>query len=275
MCFQLQLYNQIFFGKNSFSENIMQNTNGYLIKRIKQVLRTDELNPKDLSLDMLMTAYASVHDEGASGSDDRITMKVPALATYYARLLDEGKFVVINDPFENRWYFVKAHEQDLIAVYYAIGPWLNFYGIKATSEHTLRELNINQAVIADFRILDRIFNFRPWNPEAEDDKEPATMVIEESQPGARWLWHTGHKPAGKKEKTGQPHDTLDPLEGRTENVSAPAHIVEAAGAPEGSQVAELGENQMQRAFRASGQNRREERRDQRRHHDQQQHKQHS
>jgi len=247
----------------------MKNTNAYLINRVKTILRTETLEPKDLSLDMLMTAYASVHEDGDAGNDQRITMKVPALATYYAKLLEEGKFVVINDVGDNRWYFVKAHEHDLIAVSFSIGPWLNVYTIKSTSEDTLKALNITTPKTSDLKIIDRIFGFRPLH-EDEEDREAATVVVTPDEPSAHWRWHTGNKPAKRGEDKSR--DTVDPLAGRTETVTAPAHVVESTGVDAAAEGAHG--NQMERAFASASQHSRSDARqhdrDSRRQHDQRQ-----
>uniref|UniRef100_A0AAU7PFN8 Uncharacterized protein n=1 Tax=Burkholderia phage vB_BgluM-SURPRISE13 TaxID=3159457 RepID=A0AAU7PFN8_9VIRU len=246
----------------------MSKTSAYLTQRVKQALRTDELKIKDLGLDVLMTAYASVYEHGDAGNDQRITMKIPALATHYAQLLNQGKFVVIRDPFENRQYFVIAHHEDLIAVCYAIGPWSNIYNIKCTSEDTLRELNITTPITTDLKVIDRLFGFRPWNSEGEEEHTPPTAIVHQDS-GVHWQWHSGHKPAGK-EAVGPA-----PVEGEhMTEVSAPGHLVDLPGAPAPSdravELATPGENQMTRAFQSAGQGRREERRHGgRRQHDQQ------
>jgi hypothetical protein len=238
-----------FLAKILPGDNTMQNANAYLIKRVQQILRVTELNPKDLSLDMLMTAFASVYEHGEAGNDQRITMKVPALATHYATLLCQGKFVVINDPEYNKWYFVKAHGADLIAVYYSIGPWLNVYGIKCTSEDALRELNITSMNTVDLRLIDNIFGFRPFTPD-DEDHTPAMAVVVPQESGAKWQWHSGHKPAEKKKQQ-------DVAGSATAEVAAPAHVAEPAGvAGEVEHRVELGgsgENQMTRAFQHAGQ----------------------
>lgn len=234
----------------------MSKNTDYLNTRAKKALRVDELKVKDLTLNTLMTAYASVYQDGDLGNDQRITMKIPALATHYATLLCQGKFVVINDPFENRRYFVVAHNEDLIAVCYAIGPWSNFYSIKCTSEDTLRELNILTPCTNDLKVIDRIFNF-PSNMD-DEDHTPATAVIEPDN-GLRWDWHTGHKPATKKDQK-----EVDNAVATTE---ADVHVQEVAiaGGPEGRPVVQVGGNQMQRAFKSAeagnqGHGRRAERR---------------
>lgn len=226
----------------------MNKTRGYLTQRIKQALRTEELDIKDLPLNILMSAYASVYEHGEAGNDHRISMKIPALATYYAKLLNEGKFVVIRDPAENKTYYVKAHYEDLVAVSYAIGPWSNFYSIKSTSDHALRELNILSPVINDLKLLDNLFGFRPLE-QAEDaeDKEPATAVVTRDQ-GVKWAWHTGHTPAKSKKDDAHLEDLAE--------VDARVPVAEAVGAPApGVETVQLERegNQMQRAFQHAGQ----------------------
>lgn len=226
----------------------MQNANksGYLIARTKQVLRVTSLEPKDLSLDMLMTAYASVYMDGAAGNDKRISMKVPALATHLAEKLMQGKFVIINDPDFCKWYWVKAFDQDLVAVYYSIGPWLNVHGVKGTSEDILRELNITTPTTTDIKVIDRIFGFRPIDPQ-EDDHTPATAVVSNKDNQLHWMWHSGTKAAERKQ---QDREVSSP----TAEVLAPSHIVEAGGVvTEPAREVEFGTNQMQRAFQHASQ----------------------
>lgn len=229
-----------------------RNTNNYLIRRVTQVLRIEKLEPKDLPLDMLMTAYASLRDDGADGNDQRITMKVPALATYYAGLLMDGKFVVINDIMDATWYFVKAHDGDLIAVSHAVGPWLNLYSIKSTKEETLHALKITTPNTSDLKIIDRIFGFRPWN-EVEAEQDSSTLVVTHDEPSAHWQWHTGSKPA-KKSESDKGSDLRDALKGRTELVTASGHVIETSAEPVGEP------NQMERAFQAAGQHSRSDNR---------------
>lgn len=237
----------------------MQNANksGYLIARSKQVMRVTQLEPKDLSLDMLMTAYASLYTDGAAGNDKRISLKVPALATHLAEKLMQDRFVIINDPDFNKWYWVKAFGEDLVAVSYSIGPWLNVHGIKATSEDVLRELNITAPTITDLQVIDRIFNFRPIDPK-EDDHTPATALVTKADNQVHWMWHSGTKAAEAKKGNRE-------VESPTAEVLAPSHIVEAAGSVgEPAREVEMGSNQMQKAFQSAGvsghQSRRQERR---------------
>ncbi|YP_009212879.1 hypothetical protein AVU38_gp030 [Ralstonia phage RSL2] len=219
----------------------MQTTRAYLTQRVKQVLRVDELDVKDLPLNTLMSAYASVYEHGDAGNDHRISMKIPALATHYAEKLCAGKFVIIRDPFDNKQYFVKAHQEDLIAVSYAIGPWSNIYSVKATSERALKELNITAAVIVDLRVLDHIFGFRPWQEE-EDVNEVAAVVATPSE-GVRWDWHTGHSPKKKEQHAAQT------AEGRV--VEARVPVAEVVGEPHSETM--QGDNQMTRAFQHANQ----------------------
>lgn len=216
----------------------MSKNSAYLTQRVKHALRTEELAIKDLSLDTLMTAYASVYTDGDAGNDHRITMKIPALATHYAKLLNQDKFVVIRDPFENRQYFIKAYGEDLIAVCYAIGPWSNIYNVKCTSEDTLRALNINTPVVTDLKVIDAIFGFKPRSGDVEDHT-PATALITPEHTGLHWQWHTGHKPSKKATEAVGSAD-----EAGVEEVAVAGDIVEAPGAPEG--------NQMTRAFQTAG-----------------------
>jgi hypothetical protein len=249
LLYRYPFYNQIFFGKNSFWRFIMQanKTRAYLTQRVKQALRVEELDVKDMPLNTLMSAYASVYEHGDAGNDHRISMKIPALATYYAKQLCEGKFVVVRDPFDNKTYYIKAHHEDLIAVSYAMGPWSNFYAIKSTSDHALRELNITSAVINDLKIIDRIFGFRSLDSEsAETDNAPATAVVQNDC--VKWAWHTGHAPAKKKDEAQLAE--LAEVEARV----PVAEPVGAVGAPApGVETVQLGGNQMQRAFQHAGQ----------------------
>ncbi|BCM95068.1 hypothetical protein [Burkholderia phage FLC6] len=234
------------------------NKSGYLINRTKQVMRVTQLEPKDLSLDMLMTAYASLYLDGAAGNDKRISMKVPALATHLAEKLMQDKFVIINDPDFNKWYWVKAFGQDLIAVYYSIGPWLNVHGVKATSEDILRELNILTPTTTDLKVIDRIFGFRPIDPK-EDDHTPATAVVNKSDNQMHWMWHSGTRAAERKQQDRE-------VESPTAEVLAPSHIVEAAGSVgEPGREVEMGSNQMQKAFQSAGVTGHQSRRQERRH----------
>lgn len=235
-------------------------TSAYLTKRLCSILGVDKLQIKDLPLDMLMTAYSvKVGDERAQ--DNRITLEVPALATHYAKRLSHGKFVVFRDPTDNVIYHVVARGNDLIAVFYTIGPWLNIYSIICSSDVVLREVGITASATMDKRVIDGIFGFAD-----EDHQKPvegATATLQDHSKQPHWKWHSARQVTRERVDSQADQNDMVEIEAslqRRDPAGEPASTtlegqIEAARVNPGNQMhrAFVSANQQQQGRRAQDQ----------------------
>lgn len=265
----------------------------YLTEQVKKALGVQELKPKNLYLDELMTAFMSrITDRNA---DLAISMEVSALAKHYAEKLARGEFVVFFDPSIAREYYVKAFGDDLVAVFYTYGPWYNCYSVMAGQAETLENLGMKGPVTRDVRILDGLFGFGEYDLTIVPDVVTGSLP-NDNRP--RWDWHQKEDPAVKAaaavEAQNQANDlknrreaagfTGDPVTPRDTHVAvkAPVQVLQPLGEPRSTErriqaAAQGGDNQMTRAFqeaeeRGQGGGNRADRRNARQH-DQQRHNQ--
>lgn len=266
----------------------------YLTEQVKKALGVQELKPKNLYLDELMTAFMSrITDRNA---DLAISMEVSALAKHYAEKLARNEFVVFFDPSIAREYYVKAFGDDLVAVFYTYGPWYNCYSVMAGQSETLENLGMKGPVTRDVRILDGLFGFGEYDLSVVPDVVTGSLP-NDNRP--RWDWHQKEDPAVKAaaalEAQNQANDLkvrreqagLTGTEGGNEHhvaVKAPVHVMQPLGEPRSTErriqaAARGGDNQMSKAFqeaeeRGQGNGNRADRRNARQQ-DQQRHPNHN
>lgn len=230
----------------------MQNKSpAYLINRILNIINANQLNIKDLALDMLMAAFNV--KIGGKGQHVSITMEINSLASHLADKLASGKFVYIRDPETNRTYFVTARRNHLIAVFYAIAPAINIYSILASHPAALEGLGLEGPTFRDNKIIDTIFGFR----EADDLVDPVPEISHHSSVKTPWQWHTVQVPAKGKED-------VKADENKTQQVEVP--VTGAAKAETAVTAAQAAPNTaMAQAFERSQQ---QNHGNPRRHHDQ-------
>lgn len=161
----------------------------YLRRRTMEALNTDHLDEDlvDLSLNMLTSAFAEL--VSSTGSENAPTVTIDALARHYANMLIAGRFVVFRDPTDNITYYVKAHGNDLVAVFHPLGPWYNRWMAIGTTESVLISLGITVPAFTDITLIDRVFGFQPDNIVKD---VPTAAVTVDNRPF--WRWHIGGSP---------------------------------------------------------------------------------
>lgn len=164
-------------------------TQSYLRRRTMEALHSENLDKDivDLPLNMLTSAFAEL--VSSTGGSQAPAVEINPLARHYAQMLIADRFVVFRDPTDNITYYVKAHGNDLVAVFYPLGPWYDRYMAIGTTESVLVTLGITTPAFTDFTILDRIFGFTPENIIKD---VPTASVTTDQRPF--WRWHIGGNP---------------------------------------------------------------------------------
>lgn len=165
----------------------MQKTT-YLRRRVIETLQIEDLNGfvKDLSLNELLVAFG----QRISADNQENILPVGELAQNYADQLLNDQLVIVRDPDDNRTYYLKAHDEHLIAVFYPVGPGYEIYAAICSAPGVLVTLGIASPTFKDSALIDAIFGFQPDVQEVVmTDKQDGNSVVPERHHYTR-IWHT-------------------------------------------------------------------------------------
>lgn len=217
----------------------------YLVKRLCKQKGVSELNIEDMLMEHLLDAFI-----GKEVQPSKIILttnpkpKVKTLPTVYAIQLRAGKPVVIRDPEDNRIYYVKAFEDELVAVYHTLGPWTDIYSARSTNPALLAELGIVTNSFKDHRILDGIFQFPLEGPGVPVVLQPELMDVPPVE-GQVWFAPVGRKRNQQQSQEMADEAQKDMTQAIDTLMSAASRIVES-GVP--MDVEEVLDTQMSKAF---------------------------
>lgn len=161
--------------------------NPYLRRRVMDILHSDRLEAdvKDLSLNLLMTAFAQM--VASNGDHPPASMETSNLARHYASKLISDKFVVIRDPEDNRIYYTAAHGNDVVAVFYPMDIFYDIYCAIGSSSTVLASMGITTRTFTDHAIIDRIFRLPPERDNNVVIDTPVGVI--DQQRHIHWQWH--------------------------------------------------------------------------------------
>lgn len=155
----------------------------YLVGRLCKQKGIKELTIEEMPMDHLFMAFRS------QDTDEQRRMlkenKVTALTKAFAESLHAGRTVVVRDPTDLQVYFVKAYEDELVAVTQPLGPWFDIYSARSSSPDLLIELGITTNTFKDHLILDGIFNFPLEGKGIQETIQPE--YLEQPAPDSIWF----------------------------------------------------------------------------------------
>lgn len=163
----------------------MASKQSYIATRIAEQHNVDEYVAKEMSLDLVMTAFMASRIKGASrAASVEITGKELQDAVHQ---LNDGKAIMVNSRADCELYYVVAHENDLIAAFYPIGPWQEIYAVIASHPDVLDKFGIHTPSFMDKAIIDKMFRFPVKVKKADKEVTASEEVIAAEVPA--WTWH--------------------------------------------------------------------------------------
>lgn len=141
----------------------------------------------EVSLDLVLAAYLQMtnQQDALPKGRDPYPEIIDLTALDVAKRIANGEIVVIYNPNEVRYYYCVAHKKALFAVFYAITPGTNIYGVICNSKKALIDIGITGATTSDLKIIAKIFNFEP--PEVVVTVKPTpTVPVGQEIPPMTW-----------------------------------------------------------------------------------------
>lgn len=158
----------------------------YIASRIAEQHNVGEYVAKKMSLDLVMTAFMAARLKSATraASVEIIGKELQDAVDQ----LSDGKAIIISSPDDGEMYYVVAHDNELIAAFYPVGPWQEIYAVIASHPNVLDKFGVHTPSFMDKAIIDKMFRF-PVKVKKGDkavtdmEEEPVAAVV------PAWTWH--------------------------------------------------------------------------------------
>lgn len=163
----------------------MASKQNYIATRIAEQHNVDEYPIKTLPLDLVMTAFMAEKVLAANPAN-HVDVIGKDLRNVVDDLID-GKAVMINSEPDCELYYVVAHDKDLVAAFYPVGPWQEIYAAISSMPSLLEDFGITTPSFMDKTLIDKLFRFPAKVKKVKADPAVAAGAPVVDYPS--WAWH--------------------------------------------------------------------------------------